>query len=100
MDEMEIIPGGIINKFCGKIPKIENKNPLNPNSFTIKPTVKPMAKPLNIITMGIIPIPIIINPVPKTNPMVLKLSIIDCFNMDIPSNSLPSIALKKRIKKD
>ncbi len=45
MDEMEIIPGGIINKFCGKIPKIENKNPLNPNSFTIKPTVKPMAKP-------------------------------------------------------
>ncbi len=49
--------------------------------------------------MGIIPIPIIINPVPKTNPMVLKLSIIDCFNMDIPSNSLPSIALKKELRK-
>lgn len=97
VEAIDIIPG-IINKLWGRIPKIENKNPCIPYSLTKNPTVKPKAKPLNKIAIGIIGNPTIIIPVNQINPIVLKLSIIDCFNMDKLSKLLPSIVLKKELR--
>ena len=89
---------GIVNKLWGNIPNIENKNPCAPYSLTKNPTVKPKANPLNKITTGIIGSPIIIIPVNQINPIVLKLSIIDCFSIGKLSKLLPSIVLKKELR--
>ena len=62
IDEIDNI-AGIIIKFWGNIPNIEKRNPCKPYSFTKNPTVKPMAKPLNITVTGIIGIPIMTSPV-------------------------------------
>lgn len=97
IDAIEIIPG-IINRFCGNIPKTENKNPSNPYSFTRKPTVNPKAKPLNKIVIGIKRIPMNMIPDNHIIPTVLKLSIIDCFNIEVLVKLLPPIALKTNLK--
>lgn len=89
---------GTINKLWGKIPSIEKRNPLTPYSFTKKPTVNPIAKPLNRIVAGIVNNPITTIPVTQINIIVLKLSTADCFNIDILSNVFPSMFLKKELR--
>lgn len=97
IEAIDIMPK-IINKLWGNIPNIENINPFIPYWLTKNPTVNPKANPLNKIVTGIMGMPIMIIPVSQINPMVLKLSIIDCFNISKLSKLLPSIVLKKEFR--
>ena len=97
MEDIDIIPG-IINRFCGIIPSIENRKPCIPYSLTKNPTVKPKAKPLKSTITGIIGNPTTIIPDNHINPVVLKLSAIDCFNIDEDLKLVLSIALKKEFR--
>jgi hypothetical protein len=80
--EIDIIPG-TIKRFCENIPNIENRNPLNPYSNTKKPTENPNANPLNKTIIGTIIIPTNSVLVIQITKIALKLSINDCFNIEI-----------------
>jgi len=98
IEDIEMIPG-ITNKFCGSIENNANNNPFIPNSLTKKPTVKPIANPLNKIIIGIMGMPIIIIPVIHIKNIVLRLFKIDSFSNKKLSTSSLLINLKKELKK-
>ena len=96
-DTLMIIYEGTLIIFCGNKEIVENIIPLNPNSSTKKPTVKPIVKALTKIRSIIKGIPIIVKPKTQIINMNFVLFIIECFKTILLLIVLISTFWKKRL---